>query len=178
MMPAGNAYGTTGMSNPHAGPSLLGREVPPAPVSPSTTALHPGGHASLSLGGALGQESFAASPVVQIPAGRNIASLRAPRGTNFIRLAFAAMFLLGFLGLVGFMVKDYLPDFFPTLFHHGEIAEVTKQDAGIPKTTPAPVLSNPAPERFLPLSNNENAKSTTTPPSQPSFAEAPTKTAL
>ena len=177
MMPAGNAYGTIGMSNNYAGPSLLGREVPPAPVSPSTTALHPGGHASLSLGGALRQESFAASPVVPIPAGRNIASLRAPRGTNFIRLAFAAMFLLGFLGLVGFMLKDYLPDFFPTLFHHGDIVEVSKQDAGISKTTPAPVLSHPAPEGVPLLSNNENAKSASTLLSPPSLAEAPTKTA-
>jgi hypothetical protein len=50
-----------------------------------------------------------------MPPGRSISSLRAPRGTNFIRLAFAAVFMLGFLGLVGFLLKDYLPGVFPGL---------------------------------------------------------------
>lgn len=46
-------------------------------------------------------------------AGRTLSSLRTPRGTNFIRLAFAFVFLVGFLGITGFLVRDYLPNLFP-----------------------------------------------------------------
>jgi hypothetical protein len=77
-----------------------------------------------------------------MPAGRSIASLRAPRGTNFIRLAFAAIFLLGFLGLVGYLLKDYLPGLFPGLAGH-EVAEETAKEAPL-LSTPTPLKSNPA----------------------------------
>ncbi|MDI1314341.1 hypothetical protein [Prosthecobacter sp.] len=65
-----------------------------------------------------------------IPPGRSIATLRAPRGTNFIRLAFAATFLLGFLGLVGFLLKDYLPGLLPILTGNDVTEETSKEDHG------------------------------------------------
>jgi len=110
MTPGGSA-GIPGMM-PASGTSLLGREVPPAPISPMTQPLQGGGLPTLSLGGIPGQ---AAGPTSPIPPGRSIPSLRAPRGTSFIRLAFAALFMLGFLGVVGFLLKDYLPIAFPGL---------------------------------------------------------------
>ena len=81
---------------------------------------------------------ISASP---IPAGRSISSLRAPRGTNFIRLAFAALFLLGFLGLVGFLLKDYLVGAFPdlaALIHRDETEEVSTSDDRVPSATNTP----------------------------------------
>jgi hypothetical protein len=47
-----------------------------------------------------------AVPASPLPAGRNLAALRPNRGTNVIRLAMAAVFLLGFLGLAAFFLKD------------------------------------------------------------------------
>lgn len=119
-----------------------------------TQPLHPGGLPSLSLGAGLGHEpsSTAAAP---IPSGRNIASLRAPRGTNFIRLAFAAMFLLGFLGLVGFLLKDYLPDIFPNLAGHDDAEEIIKDDGHTPTTATAPEISSPG--------SGDNSLATTAP---------------
>jgi hypothetical protein len=75
-----------------------------------------------------------------MPAGRSIASLRAPRGTNFIRLAFAAVFLLGFLGLVGFLLKDYLPGIFPSLAGHDVAEETSKEAPVLPTQTPLGIM--------------------------------------
>jgi hypothetical protein len=57
------------------------------------------------LGGQLNQGTSPASP---LPAGRNLAALRPNRGARFIRLAIAALFMLGFLGLAGYFLKDTL----------------------------------------------------------------------
>ncbi|WP_395742953.1 hypothetical protein [Prosthecobacter sp.] len=139
MSPMGGGGGMPGML---PGSSLLGRDVPPAPSSPVTQPLQALGAPSLSLGGALGHDGGASGPKSPLPAGRSIASLRAPRGTNFIRLAFAAVFLLGFLGLVGFLLKDHLSGLFPGLAGHDVAEEVSKEDAAPP--TQAPLPSNPA----------------------------------
>lgn len=130
-----------GMLHNLQGSSLLGRDVSPAPSSPVTQPLHPAGTPSLSLGG---HETASASPLAPLPAGRNIASLRAPRGTNFIRLAFAAIFLLGFLGLVGYLLKDYLPGLIPSLTGHDGIEESSKEDSGIPQLLSTPSPSAPS----------------------------------
>ncbi|MBE2284919.1 MAG: hypothetical protein IAE77_15775, partial [Prosthecobacter sp.] len=125
-MTAGHSPGMMGgMGNP-AGSSLLGREVSPAPLSPMTQPLAAASGPSLSLGGS---GDMPASP---IPAGRSIPHLRAPRGTNFIRLAFAAVFLLGFLGLVGFLLKDYLPGVIPGLAANVDTEETSAPGASIP----------------------------------------------
>lgn len=87
--------------------SLLGRDMPPAPLTPATQALNPAAqsHGGLSLGGHLNQ---AVSPASPLPSGRNLAALRPSRGSNFIRLGIAALFLLSFLGLAGYFLKDTL----------------------------------------------------------------------
>lgn len=113
------------------GSSLLGREVPPAPVTPMTQPLQAGGIPTLNLGG----DPLTPSAVMPVPAGRSIASLRTPRGTNYLRLAFAAVFLLGFLGLVGFLLKDHLSAIFPSLAAHEDDTEDV-----IAKGTQAPLL--------------------------------------
>ncbi|WP_395737881.1 hypothetical protein [Prosthecobacter sp.] len=95
-----------------------------------TQPLQGGGTPSLSLGTARGQDLGSSSHVGATPGGRSIASLRAPRGTNFIRLAFAAIFLIGFLGLVGFLLKDYLPGIFPSLAGHEAAEEISKEEPG------------------------------------------------
>ena len=142
---AGSAGNMLGMPNSLPVSSLLGREVSQAPTSAVAHQLQTNGLPSLSLGGALGHDPASAAPVTPIPAGRNIASLRTPRGTNFIRLAFAAVFLLGFLGLVGYLLKDYLPGVLTSLAGHDSAEEVSKEDPGIPTQATAPLASNPAP---------------------------------
>ena len=137
--------------------SLLGRDVSNAPSSPATQPLQPIGAPSLSLGGALGHEPPAAAHMPPAHTGRSIASLRAPRGTNFIRLAFAAVFLLGFLGLVGFLLKDHVTTLFPSLAGH----EVT-EEASLPAQSPLisipepKVPNNSTPEKAAPLSYSSN----------------------
>ena len=95
------------MTNSLPAGSLLGRDIPPAPLTPATQALNPASQVlgGLSLGGHL---SPAASPASPLPAGRNLGALRPNRGANFIRLSIAALFLLGFLGLAGYFLKDTL----------------------------------------------------------------------
>jgi hypothetical protein len=138
MAPMGGAGGMPGMFHSLQGTSLLGRDVSPAPSSPVTQPLHATGAPSFNLGSPLGHDPASAAP---IPSGRNIASLRAPRGTNFIRLAFAAIFLLGFLGLVGFLLKDHLPGLISSLTGHDVAEEISKEDPSLP----AQFLSNPDP---------------------------------
>jgi len=103
-----------------------------------------------------------------IPSGRNIASLRAPRGTNFIRLAFAAIFLLGFLGLVGFLLKDYFPGLIPSLTGHDVVEETSKDEPRIP-TLPN---SNPDPGTSPKLSDNILTEKPAPLPSSSSEAKA------
>jgi hypothetical protein len=122
MMQGGSSPAHAGMMFPLQGASLLGREVSGAPSTPVTQQLHTPSAPSLSLGGAK-DHSLPVSPLPS-SAARNIAELRAPRGTNFIRLAFAALFMLGFLGLVGFLLKDYLPESIHTLLTQEEPDEV------------------------------------------------------
>ncbi|MBB5032075.1 hypothetical protein [Prosthecobacter vanneervenii] len=88
-----------------------------------------------------------AAPMSPLPAGRSIASLRAPRGTNFIRLAFAALFLLGFLGLVGFLLKDYIPGLIPSLTGHDLTEESAKSGSTLKPSIPSatgPLTSSPS----------------------------------
>ena len=139
-----------GMLSNLQGSSLLGRDVSPAPISPVTQHLHSTGAPSLSLGGPLGHDPASAAQVAPIPSGRSIASLRAPRGTNFIRLAFAAIFLLGFLALVGFLLKDYFPGLIPSLTGHDVAEETSKDEPGIP----TPLIPSSDPGTSSKLSNN------------------------
>lgn len=141
----GGSGSMPGALNSLQGTSLLGRDVSPAPSSPVTQPLHPVGLPPLNLGVPPGNDASSAAHVAAVPPGRSISSLRAPRGTNFIRLAFAAIFLLGFLGLVGFLLKDYLPDLIPGLISHDAAEEASKDDSGIsdrPFISPNP--SSPA----------------------------------
>jgi hypothetical protein len=109
-------------------------------------------------------------PASPIPAGRSISSLRAPRGTSFIRLAFAALFLLGFLGLVGFLLKDYLPGVLPNLVWHDETEEVGTPDVRVPTVTPGSLDSTPEPSGSPKLTANGSAEMTA-PTSSPPVAE-------
>ncbi len=68
-----------------------------------------------------------------MPPGRNLSDLRTPKGTNFIRLAFAALFLLGFMGLVGFFLKEHAIGMFPGLAGYLE----PDPESLIPETAPA-----------------------------------------
>lgn len=166
---AGGLPGMPGMPGALSGASLLGREVSPAPSSPVTQPLQALGTPPLSLGGAFGHDSSSVAP---LPAGRSIASLRAPRGTNFIRLAFAAIFLLGFLGLVGFLLKDYLPGMFPGLLGSEVAEETSKEDPSL--TGQSHLLSSPAPGTSSAFSDNAGAdKSAPQPSSAASAASAP-----
>lgn len=136
--------------------SLLGREVSSAPVSPMTQPLQPStlsGSMGLGGGGFGAGAQSPASPHTQAPVstGRKMANLREPRGASFLRLAFAALFLLGFLGVVGFFLKDYLPPSVLSLLHRGDAEESsTALEPSIPTAAPAmptpPVLPRQAAE--------------------------------
>lgn len=111
----------------------------------------------LSLGTALHPETGSAVHAAPpLPPGRSIASLRAPRGTNFIRLAFAAVFLLGFLGLVGYLLKDNLPGLFPSLMGHDVAEEASNQTSSQPSipsqasATPSTPLEKVTAEKSAP----------------------------
>lgn len=129
------------------GSSLLGKEMPPAPLSPLTQPLNSGAMPPLALGGVPGRDLSASA----MPAGHSIASLRAPRGANFIRLAFAAVFMIGFLGIVGYLLKDHLPpDIFPKLAGQEKAETSPTSSTGMSSSQPAlpPALpgSTPAAE--------------------------------
>lgn len=71
-----------------------------------------------------------------------MANLREPRGSSFLRLAFATLFLLGFLGVVGFFLKDYLPPSVLSLLQRGDTEESSGTlEPSIP--TAAPALPTP-----------------------------------
>jgi hypothetical protein len=156
MMQAGSSTAREGMMSPFQGASLLGREVSGAPSTPQTQQLHTPSAPSLSMGGAK-DHSLPVSPPTSSNA-RNIAELRAPRGTNFIPLAFAALFMLGFLGLIGFLLKDHLPESIQTLLTQEE------PDAVAPTAPELPASTNP----ILPLVTVERAPDVPpTPPAMP-----------
>ncbi len=120
-----------------------------------------------------------------MPPGRNLSSLRTPKGTNFIRLAFAAIFLLGFLGVVGFFLKEHVIGMFPGLTAYMEPdLEAVMPDAAsqvatsLPSTTPE--ASRVVPTEPTPvLAPSPSPESTQRPKNQPGFdpgEPAPSKT--
>lgn len=133
------------MTNALPAGSLLGRDMPPAPLTPATQAFNPGtqGLGGLSLGAHLNQ---AASPASPLPAGRNLAALRPNRGASFVRLGLAALFLLGFLGLAGYFLKDTLSGMLgATVLSEPESnRSVVENGAGTEPLTPEPE-STPSP---------------------------------
>lgn len=165
MLPSGAAgggpLGQGGMPG-----SLLGRDVAPAPNRPMTQPLQPtpmsgslgvgGGGFGSSSGAHSNASSHAQAPM---PSGRKMANLREPRGASFLRLAFAALFLLGFLGVVGFFLKDYLPPSLLSLLHRGDTEETPAvPEPSIPTVTPA--LPTPP---VVPRQTAENPPSATQP---------------
>lgn len=158
----GSALGQGGMPG-----SLLGRDVSSAPMSPMTQPLQPGTLSGSLGGGGSGVSGFgsgahspsASAPHTQapLPSGRKMADLREPRGASFLRLAFAALFLLGFLGVVGFFLKDYLPPSVLSLLQRGDAEESpASPEPGTPTAAPAmptpPVLPRHAAETPPPSS--------------------------
>ncbi len=173
-MPAGAA----GMTNSLPAGSLLGREVPAAPVTPSTMALPAnGGFPASAFGSPMGGPMLPptpAAPASPLPGGRNLAALRPNRGTNFIRLGLAAVFLLGFLGIAGYLLKDTISGYLsPT----AEVpAEVTPS---IPSNTPP--AKTDAPEAGTPTKAEKPLLTTTTPeplPEKPASESAGTSKPL
>lgn len=152
------------MTGPLAGGSLLGRETAPAPVTPATQMLMPAAPTqsspilSLNPSPIPGMEpNSIGAPVAPMPSGRQLSALRPSRGTNFIRLGLAAVFLLGFLGLAGYFVKDA---FFPK--------EVIVEEPAAPVTptpTPAPVVPEPVkPSPVVPQTEPARVAQTPTAP--------------
>ncbi len=176
-LPGGASGGMT--SNLPAG-SLLGRDVPPPPVTPATQALMSNaafpGPAFGAGGGMPTLPQAPAVPASPLPAGRNLAALRPNRGTNVIRLAMAAVFLLGFLGLAAFFLKDtisgYLgstPDAPETTEPATKIADtrsgLTPNDAQPPATLGKTTAATTPPD-------SKPVATTETPPAKPPPAAA------
>jgi len=155
------------MTGPLAGGSLLGRETAPAPVTPATQLLTPTAPTqsspilSLNPSPIPGMEPISiGAPVAPMPSGRQLSALRPSRGTNFIRLGLAAVFLLGFLGLAGYFIKDA---FFPK--------EVVVEEPPAPPT-PTPVV--PEPVKTTPaMPQGEPVRIAQTPQSTPVTAPLP-----
>lgn len=129
--------GTSGL----AGATLLGRDIPPAPISPLTQPIS-GSLPPISLAAAPQNDNQNTTATHPLPAGRSIASLRTPRGTSLIRLSLAALFLLGFLGVVAFALKDYMPGIFPGIASSEESANSTEPPA-LPSIPSSPSQLNP-----------------------------------
>ena len=170
-LPAGGtaAARMPGMTGPLGGGSLLGRETAPAPVTPATQLLTPAAPTqsspilSLNPSPIPGMEpNSIGAPVAPMPSGRQLSALRPSRGTNFIRLGLAAVFLLGFLGLAAYFIKDA---FFPK--------EVIVEEPAAPVTpTPTPVVPvAPTPAPANPQS--EPARTAQTPASTPTLVPQP-----
>lgn len=173
-MSSSPGFGDAGMSGSGAASptgSLLGRNNLSS-ISPTAQSLQPPGMAPLNLGNALGPQGrdspSVTAPVSPLPPGRSVASLRTPPGTNFIRLAMAAIFLMGFLGLVGYLLRDTLVGFFPALageLASGELAseETPETDADRPNRVPA---AKPDENARIPSSETvpQEDSSKTTPP--------------
>lgn len=115
-------------SNPAAG-SLLEREVPMAtpPLMPNAAFPVPvfgAGHGNPI-------SSHASTFRAPLPPGRNLSALRSNRGTNFIRLALAALFLLGFLGLAAYLLKDTISGYVAVTSEAPEAAEMVSKTADL-----------------------------------------------
>ena len=138
--------GTSGATSAlNSGSSLFGRETPPAPVTPATQYLSPAaqpmvpGMPSLNLGTGQGE----ASP---LPRGRNMSALAAPRGTRFIRLAIAAIFLFGFIGIAGYLFKDALKEAFAGLGDEAAEIPSAPQIPNASDLSPPSSISHDAPD--------------------------------
>lgn len=147
-----------GMTNSLPAGSLLGRDVPTAPITPSTMALPAnGGFPASAFGSQAGAPMLPAAPASPLPAGRNLAALRPNRGANFIRLGLAAVFLLGFLGIAGYLLKDTISGYLspiaevPTEIQPSTIsttppAKTDTPEAGTTAKTEKPLLTTTSPE--------------------------------
>lgn len=93
---------------------------------------------SLNLGTGAGE----APP---LPRGRNMSALAAPRGTRFIRLAIAAVFLIGFIGIAGYLFKDLLKEAFAGL---GD--QVASETPIVPQIPNAGAPLPPSPDNSAP----------------------------
>lgn len=143
-------------------------------MSPPTQALQqPVPLSSLNLGGSLpAPGGGGAAQHAPMPGSRKMADLREPRGASFLRLAFAAVFLLGFLGIVGFFLKDHLPPGLLGFLHKDDAEEspvVTDADSRSPAV---PTLPSPP---VLPRPNEDKAEPKATPQLSP-FDPAETAT--
>lgn len=123
--------------------SLLGRDVAPAPVSPLTQPLQPASP-PLHLGGNQAQIPYQQPASAAPAASRQMPALREARGASFIRLAIAALFLLGFLGIVGYFVKDYLPASVLSFLHREEVEEEVPAIPTLPQPLPTPPVVAPS----------------------------------
>ncbi len=140
------------------GSSLFGREAPPAPVTPQTQSLMPHTPApALNLGAALGTPDL--GPASPLPRGRNIGALRPARGTNFIRLSIAALFLLSFLGVAAYFFKD---DIQTALASMEDVPIIPVPEVPKSKEPSASTTASAKPKSDLP-SAPEVASSTTAP---------------
>jgi hypothetical protein len=151
------------MTNSLPAGSLFGRDVPPAPLTPATQALNPatqGLGGGLSLGGHLNQ----VSPASPMPAGRNLAALRPTKGGNFIRLSIAALFLLGFLGLAGYFLKDTI-----TGLLGSNVPAEPEPKGSVVENAPEPDPASPGPKSVLPPEPAPNGL-TDTPKTTPELA--------
>ena len=124
-----------------AGATLLGRDIPPAPISPLTQPIS-GNTPPISLAATPQHDNQIATATHPLPVGRSIANLRTPRGTSLIRLGLAALFLLGFLGVVAFALKDYMPGIFPGIASSGE-SENSPEPPTLPSIHPSPTQPTP-----------------------------------
>lgn len=175
VLPSGSTAGAGPLGLGGLSGSLLGREVSSAPVSPITQPLQPGalpGGLGLGSGGGSGgfgtgaHSSTPSHSQAPMPAGRKMANLREPRGASFLRLAFAAVFLLGFLGVVGFFLKDYLPPSVLSLLQRGDTEESADTlEPSIP--TAAPTLPTP------PVLPQQTAEKSSSPPQPTETAPTP-----
>ncbi|MBK8093261.1 MAG: hypothetical protein IPK32_15050 [Verrucomicrobiaceae bacterium] len=182
--------GPQGMPNsPLGAGSLLGRDTPPAPITPGTQNLLPQATIpqpshGLSLSGFGADGSAPVAPVAPIPSGRQLSALRPSRGTNFIRLAIAAVFLIGFLGIIGYVLKD---TFGGTSAEDVDLNELSTKTPAVPSPDSAPAPVPPgATEKINPIVETPTqtlpAPISPLPPPAPTLpglpeAQAPTLTA-
>lgn len=87
------------------------------------------------------------------------------------------MFLLGFLGLVGYLLKDSLPGIFPSLTAQEETAGHGSKEVHLPAITPTPPTQNPAPLTAPKFTGYATPEATPPAPAPPALAEAITKQA-
>lgn len=137
MIPSMAPSGGNGVTTSLPAGSLLGRDMPPPPLTPATQALPQSPNPVFpSFNGGLagaGSPTLPPQPVVPaspLPPGRSLGALRPNRGANVIRLGLAALFLLSFLGIAGYFLKDTISGYLAG----SETTDVTP----IPEPTVAP----------------------------------------